>query len=208
MGRRGFDAGRVRRYSGAGPSHWLKARMVLSHSAGRKVAATVVAALVFAFLFDVTVFDSRHVARLAELRDVVVSRAAGGGARPETGSQLRFTATFYCKGTTTASGVNVRNGIAAADPDLLPIGSVIRIDQLGEKYDGIYTVMDTGPRVQGRHVDVYLWSCHEALQMGRRPMKLTVLRLGWNPTHSTPRLIDRLFRQRENKAPSGSPGGQ
>ena len=36
--------------------------------------------------------------------------------------------------------------MAAADPDLLPIGSVIRIDQLGEKYDGIYTVMDTGRR--------------------------------------------------------------
>ena len=182
--------------------------MVLSHSAGRKVAATVVAALVFAFLFDVTVFDSRHVARLAELREVMAFRGGRSGPRPEPGSQLRFTATFYCKGTTTASGVNVRNGIAAADPDLLPIGSVIRIDQLGDKYDGIYTVMDTGPRVQGRHVDVYLWSCHEALRMGRRPMKLTVLRLGWNPTHSTPRLIDRLFRQRENKAPAGPPGGQ
>ncbi len=173
--------------------------MILSHSTGRKVVATTVAALTFAFLFDVTVFDSRHLARLAELRAAMIP---GGGARlaSETASPLRFTATFYCKGTTTASGVNVRNGIAAADPDLLPIGSVIRIDQLGEKYDGIYTVMDTGPRVQGRHVDVYLWSCNEALQMGRRPMKLTVLRLGWNPTHSRPGLVDRLFRMREKKS--------
>ena len=79
-------------------------------------------------------------------------------------------------------------------------GSVIRIEQLGEKYDGIYTVMDTGPKVQGRHVDVYLWSCNEALQMGRRPMKLTVLRMGWNPTHSKPSLVNRLFRQREKEA--------
>jgi 3D (Asp-Asp-Asp) domain-containing protein len=173
--------------------------MILSRSTGRKVAATVVAALVFAFLFDVTVFDSRHVTRLAELRASVMPLPEPF-ARPETGAKLRFTATFYCKGTTTASGVNVRNGIAAADPDLLPIGSVIRIDDLGEKYDGIYTVMDTGPKVQGRHVDVYLWSCHEALKMGRRPMKLTVVRLGWNPTHSKPRLVDRLFRQRERKA--------
>ena len=171
--------------------------MYLSSSIGRKVLATSVAAIVFAFLFDVTVFDSRTVGRLAELREVAI--------RPETGSRLRFTATFYCKGTTTASGVNVRNGIAAADPDLLPIGSVIRIDSLGEKYDGIYTVMDTGPKVQGRHVDVYLWSCNEALQMGRRKMQLTVLRLGWNPQNSTPTLVDRLFRQREKKQDSPPP---
>ena len=161
----------------------------------------------FAFLFDVTVFDSRHVVRLAELRDTVVPSRMAAFARPDPGSQMRFTATAYCKGTTTASGVNVRNGIAAADPDLLPIGSVIRIDELGEKYDGIYTVMDTGPKVQGRHVDVYLWSCNEALQVGRRPMKLTVLRLGWNPKHSSPRLVDRLFRQRETQAAATPPSG-
>ena len=75
-------------------------------------------------------------------------------------------------------------GIAAADPDLLPVGSVIQVDRLGEKYNGIYTIMDTGPKVQGRHIDVYMWSCNEALQFGRRKMEVTVLRLGWNPRDS------------------------
>jgi 3D (Asp-Asp-Asp) domain-containing protein len=163
--------------------------MILSRSTGRKVLATAVAVVVFAFLLDATVFDSHTVTRLAELRESVT--------KPGTGAKLRFTATFYCKGTTTASGAEVKNGMAAADPDLLPMGSVIRIDSLGEKYDGIYTVMDTGPKVQGRHVDVYLWSCNEALAMGRRKMQLTVLRLGWNPRNSSPHLVDRLFRQRE-----------
>jgi 3D (Asp-Asp-Asp) domain-containing protein len=158
------------------------------------VLATSVAALVFAFLFEVTVFDSRHVGRLSLTDDLAAD------VRPDTGKKLRFTATFYCKGTTTASGVNVRKGIAAGDPDLLPIGSVIQIEDLGENYDGVYTVMDTGPKVQGRHVDVYIWSCNEALQMGRRPMKLSVLRLGWNPQASKPSLVDRLFRARERKA--------
>jgi 3D (Asp-Asp-Asp) domain-containing protein len=181
--------------------------MIISRSAGRKVLATSVAALAFAFLYDATVLDSRHVAQLAELSDLASSRP------PQPGAKLRFTATAYCKGTTTASGVNVRKGIAAADPQLLPIGSVVQIDELGEKYDGIYTVMDTGPKVQGRHVDVYLWSCHEALQVGRRPMKLTVLRLGWNPQASKPSLVDRLFRAREKKrtdpaAPVGPPPGE
>lgn len=164
--------------------------------------ATCVAALVFAFLFDATVFDSRHVVKLAELSELA------SPVTPQPGSRLRFTATAYCKGTTTASGVNVRNGIAAADPQLLPIGSVVQIEELGEKYDGIYTVMDTGPKVQGRHVDVYLWSCHEALQVGRRPMRLTVVRLGWNPQASRPGLIDRLFKAREKKQAEQTPNSE
>ena len=118
-------------------------------------------------------------------------------ASPTAGALLRFTATAYCKGTTTASGVNVQTGIAASDPDLLPVGSVIQVDRLGDKYNGVYTIMDTGPKVQGRHIDIYMWNCNEALALGRKNVQINVLRLGWNPRASTPRLIDRLFRQRE-----------
>jgi hypothetical protein len=57
--------------------------------------------------------------------------------------------------------------------------------------------MDTGPRVQGRILDLYMWSCHEALRFGRKEVQVTVLRLGWDPTASSPSLIDRLFRRRE-----------
>src|SRR3954471_876761 len=139
--------------------------MLLSRSLGRKIVATGTAAVAFAFLYEVTILDSRYAARQAELWEASGSEASGG--------QLRFTATAYCRGTTTASGVNVRNGIAAADPDLLPVGSVIRVDKLDDRYNGIYTVMDTGPEVQGRHVDIYIWSCNEALELGRRPIALT-----------------------------------
>src|SRR5688500_15636389 len=134
--------------------------MLLSRSSGRKIVATACAAVVFALLHEVTVLDSRYAARQAELRE--------GSDAPFPGARLRFTATAYCKGTTTASGVNVRTGIAAADPDLLPVGSVIQVDRLGDRYNGIYTIMDTGPAVQGREIDIYMWSCHEALQFGRR----------------------------------------
>ena len=102
-------------------------------------------------------------------------------------------------------GVNVRTGIAAADPDILPVGSVIQVSGLGDEYNGIYTIMDTGPKVQGRHIDIYMWSCNEALELGRRTMQIVVLRLGWNPKASTPRLIDRLFRQREASQGRGRP---
>ena len=163
---------------------------MLSKSFGRKVLATAAAILGFAFLFEASILDSRPFADVLSFQDRQV---------PEPGSKLRFTATAYCKGTKTASGVNVRHGIAAADPSLLPVGSVVRVEKLEERYNGIYTVMDTGPKVQGRHVDIYLWSCYEALELGRRPISLTVLRLGWSPQASAPSLIDRLFRQREQK---------
>jgi 3D (Asp-Asp-Asp) domain-containing protein len=168
--------------------------MLLSRSLGRKIVATGTAAVAFAFLYEVTILDSRYAARRAELREAT--------ATPAPGTRLRFTATAYCRGTTTASGVNVRTGIAAADPALLPVGSVLQVDRLGERYNGIYTVMDTGPAVQGRHIDIYMWNCDEArYEFGRRSAGITVLRLGWNPRASTPSLVDRLFRQREAARP-------
>jgi len=169
--------------------------MFLSRSTGRKIVATATAAVTFALLYEVTTLDSRYAARQAELRD----------GTPAPGARLRFTATAYCKGTTTASGVNVRTGIAAADPDLLPVGSVIQVERLDERYNGIYTIMDTGPSVQGRHIDIYMWSCNDALELGRRKIQVVVLRLGWNPKASAPRLIDRLFKQRERAMATPQP---
>ena len=49
---------------------------------------------------------------------------------------------------------------------------------------GIYTVLDTGPKIQGRQIGLYMWSCYEALDFGRRPITLTVLRLGCNPKNT------------------------
>ena len=174
--------------------------MLLSRSLGRKIVATGTAAVAFAFLYEATILDSRYAARQAEFWHF--------DAKPAPGARLKFTATAYCRGTTTASGVNVRNGIAAADPDLLPVGSVIQVDRLGERYNGIYTIMDTGPAVQGRHIDIYMWSCDEArYEFGRRSAGLTVLRLGWNPRASSPSpsLMDRLFRRREAPQPKEMP---
>ena len=72
---------------------------------------------------------------------------------------------------------------------------MVEIGSLESKYNGIYTVLDTGPSVQGRQVDVYMWSCNEALQFGRRPIHLTVLRLGWNPRATTPGFMERIFKR-------------
>ncbi|HEX9367881.1 MAG TPA: 3D domain-containing protein [Vicinamibacterales bacterium] len=166
--------------------------MLISRSLGRKLAATASVALGFVLMYEATVMDFRDIPRLVQSPS-----AQEEISLPSQASHLRFAATAYCKGTTTASGVNVRTGIAAADPDLLPVGSVIQVYKLGERYNGIYTIMDTGPAVQGRHIDIYMWSCNEALELGRRDIAINVLRLGWNPKASTPTLVERLFRQRE-----------
>lgn len=169
--------------------------MFLTRSIRRKLIATASVAVGFVFLYEVTILDSRYAARQAELREAT--------AAPAPGARLRFSATAYCKGVTTQSGVKVRSGIAAADPELLPVGSVVQIDGLPEQYNGIYTVMDTGPAVQGRHVDLYMWSCYEALDFGRRPIQLTVVRLGWNPKATGPKLVDRLLNFRRTPRPEG-----
>ena len=109
-------------------------------------------------------------------------------ALPAPGARLAFNATAYCKGVTTTSGVAAQTGVAAADPQLLPVGSVVEIDSIEPRYNGIYTIMDTGPSMQGRQVDIYMWSCDEALRFGRRPIRLVVLRLGWNPASDDARL--------------------
>ena len=171
--------------------------MQISQSLVGRTFATLVVALVFVFLYETTIRDSRYAARQA-----TVAEATG---LPQAGAQLAFTATAYCKGETTASGVVVRTGIAAADASLLPVGTVVRVDMPNSRYSGIWTVMDTGPAVQGRLIDLYLWSCHEALAFGRRPVRLTVLRLGWSPQMSAPSLIDRVIRQRESSAVPPAP---
>jgi 3D (Asp-Asp-Asp) domain-containing protein len=159
--------------------------MLLARSMWRKGIATAVAATGFVALYEVTILDSQYAARQAELRE--------GTATPSPGARLAFKATAYCKGATTTSGVPVRTGVAAADPQLLPVGSVVELATMDTQYNGIYTIMDTGPSVQGREVDLYMWSCHDALKFGRRQVHLTVLRLGWNPRATTRSVLDRLF---------------
>ena len=94
-----------------------------------------------------------------------------------------FLATAYCLKGQTASGVVVRRGIIAADPRVLPLGSVVRL-QAG-RYSGIYTVMDTGAAIRGRRIDIYLPTRAEAFSFGAREIKVEVLRTGWDPDHET-----------------------
>jgi len=167
--------------------------MMISDSFWRKSLVTAVAVGGFVSLYEVRALDSKYATR-----QMLSPEAA---AIPTPGAVVAFSATAYCKGLTTTSGVPAQAGVAASDPSLLPVGSVVELDAHDARYNGVYTVMDTGPAVQGRLVDLYMWNCNEALQFGRRPVRLKVLRLGWNPRATTPTFFDRLFKKREPSSP-------
>lgn len=174
--------------------------MRISHSLWRKLVVTCTAGTGFVLLYQATILDSRYAARQAVQRE--------DKADPALGTRVRFVATAYCRGLVTASGVPPRTGIAAADPEVLPAGSVVQLQRGGLQYDGIYTIMDTGPVVRGRRIDIYTRNCDEAVRFGRRAVLLFVLRLGWNPKASGPSLLDTLLPwrdQRRSPAPVPTP---
>jgi 3D (Asp-Asp-Asp) domain-containing protein len=99
------------------------------------------------------------------------SAPAAEGAKDE--DLLDFHATAYCINGRTASGERTRPGVIAADPKLLPIGTVVHLR--AGRYTGTYTVLDTGGRIKGNVIDVYVPTKKEAVEFGRRPVKLKVI---------------------------------
>lgn len=92
------------------------------------------------------------------------------------GEAQPFQATAYALKGRTRMGTQVRRGVIAADPRVLPLGSVVQLR--AGKYSGVYTVHDTGKRIKGNVIDVWVPDRHEARQFGRQRIKLHVLRLG------------------------------
>ncbi len=104
-------------------------------------------------------------------REVSVAAKVAEKVESET-----YTATAYSLRGRTASGVAVTQGIIAADPRVLPLGSRVRIE--AGSYSGEYLVADTGGAVRGKRIDIWTPSTRDAMRFGRRAVKLTVLQLG------------------------------
>lgn len=115
------------------------------------------------------------VVRSAKL--VVIDSALGddlvGVEPPRT-----FQATAYSLRGITRSGAYVRRGVIAADPRVLPLGSVVHLK--AGTYTGLYTVRDTGTAIKGKRIDVWMGSSREARSFGRQNVRLTVLKYGGN----------------------------
>jgi 3D (Asp-Asp-Asp) domain-containing protein len=97
---------------------------------------------------------------------------------------LEFNATAYCIAGYTAAGIATHRGTIAADPRILPLGSIVHI-RAGE-YSGTYLVLDTGARIKGRKIDIYIPDRREAISFGCRPVRLKVLGRV-HPSHLQPK---------------------
>jgi 3D (Asp-Asp-Asp) domain-containing protein len=91
---------------------------------------------------------------------------------------LQMRATAYCLRGNMRTGVRVRNGMAAGDPSVLPLGSVVRVSHPDGRPVGIFVIMDTGGAVRGNMIDLWMESCSEARSWGVRTVVAQVVRIG------------------------------
>ena len=87
---------------------------------------------------------------------------------------MTMRATAYTGHGRTASGKRVRRGMVAADRRVLPLGTKVRLKNAG-RYSGVYRVEDTGGRIRGRKIDIYMPSRGAAKQFGKHTVKVEVL---------------------------------
>lgn len=89
---------------------------------------------------------------------------------------LDMTASVYTTGeagvgTVTRTGVSVRTGAVAVDPNVIPLGTLLYVEGYG------YAVaVDTGGAIRGNRIDLFSWaSVSDALHFGLQPRKVWVL---------------------------------
>ena len=91
---------------------------------------------------------------------------------------LQMRSTAYCLRGNMRTGVRVRDGMAAGDPSVLPLGSVVRVSHPDGRLIGIFVIMDTGGAVRGNKIDLWFDSCREASDWGIRSVVAEVLDIG------------------------------
>ncbi len=88
-----------------------------------------------------------------------------------------FEATAYSQAGITASGEHTHRHIVAADPKILPLGTRVKIKWAGW-YSGEYVVADTGAKIEGRRLDIYMPSTVRAKKFGIRPVNVKIVEMG------------------------------
>ena len=104
-----------------------------------------------------------------------------------------YTATAYAQHGTTASGEYAHRHVVAADPAILPIGTRLKIGHAGP-YSGEYVVADTGSKIEGRKLDIYLPSASACRKFGVKRVNVTVIELG-NGTRQAAKQADEAVKQ-------------
>jgi 3D (Asp-Asp-Asp) domain-containing protein len=110
---------------------------------------------------------------------MILIGTTGAGAQPRATSArtLSMTATAYCEGGETSTGTQAKSGTVAADPQVLPMGTTIRVTGLMSPRPQTFTVADTGAAVKGNEIDIFISDCARAKTFGRRRVQVHVVRL-------------------------------
>lgn len=89
---------------------------------------------------------------------------------------MEFIATWYTPsaGLVTASGLKVSDKVIAVDPTVIPLGSVVEIQHADGRIERRLAA-DTGGAIKGNKIDIFCWSDQEAMQNGRRAVKVRVV---------------------------------
>lgn len=107
------------------------------------------------------------------LKTDIILASKSAAAIASSAAAVPYNATAYCLNGRTATGSGVRRGIIAADPRVLPLGTRVLIS--AGAWSGTYTVADTGGRIKGRKIDVWVPNSSEARRFGRRTVHIKVL---------------------------------
>jgi 3D (Asp-Asp-Asp) domain-containing protein len=118
----------------------------------------------------------------------IVYRSSSTEMMPKALGLENFHATAYCVTGITKSGVPVAPGHVAADPKVIPLGSMIYVDS--PLMGGIYQVLDTGNLVKGKIIDIFIPSYERCQEFGRRMVKVKVLRYGFTNNQSDKNTIE------------------
>jgi 3D (Asp-Asp-Asp) domain-containing protein len=92
-------------------------------------------------------------------------------------TRYRCLATAYAQSGITRLGTLTHRGIVAADPRVFPLGTRIRVTGAGP-YSGTYVVTDTGGKVLGRHIDIFIPEFTAARRFGRKTVLVSVIEWG------------------------------
>jgi 3D (Asp-Asp-Asp) domain-containing protein len=116
-----------------------------------------------------------------------------------------YTATAYAQHGITASGEYAHRHVVAADPAILPIGTRLKIRHAGP-YSGEYVVADTGSKIEGRKLDIYLPDVSACRKFGVKRVNVTVIELGDGTRHAAKQADEAVKRDVTTDVQKGAVG--
>ncbi|MBG9654608.1 LysM peptidoglycan-binding domain-containing protein [Bacillus firmus] len=128
---------------------------------------------------ELIIYKNKSVKKEASNPKTVVKAANTNDPAAKEGKVLTVTATAYtasCEGCIgiTKTGVNLTDNpdekVIAVDPDVIPLGSKVFVEGYGYA-----TAEDIGGGINGHEIDVFIPGEQDALQWGRKDVKVTIL---------------------------------